>query len=60
LRRYAFGHAVNKTTGETIWKNTFFDHLGKLFTDRIPINGTEADHLEIKNEATSQSTFQAM
>ena len=41
---------VNETSGEKTWENLIFDEYGTRFTQRIAINGTKADFLEIKNE----------
>jgi hypothetical protein len=42
--------AFNETTGEHVWTNLIFDHSGKLFSQKVAINETCADFLEIKNE----------
>jgi hypothetical protein len=49
--RVRIGNTVfNETTGETIWTNLIFDRSDKLFNQKVAINGTSADFLEIKNE----------
>jgi hypothetical protein len=42
--------AFSETTGETVWTNLIFDCSDKLFNQKVAINGTSADFLEIKNE----------
>jgi len=42
--------SFNEITGEQIWTNIIFDHNDKLFNQKVAINGTGADFLEIKNE----------
>jgi hypothetical protein len=44
---------VDEVTGEVVWENLIFDHVGRLFTQRVPIAGTGADFLEIKNEGVA-------
>jgi len=44
---------ADEVTGEIVWENLVFDHVGTRFTQRVAITGTDADFLEIKNEGAA-------
>jgi hypothetical protein len=44
---------IDNVTGEEVWENLIFDHVGTYFNQRVAIVGTRADFLEIKNEGAN-------